>query len=197
MEPAGSSRESTAPSRSDTDRSQKERIEDLIKSLEGDRDIFGLIYGKVGDWHLAGDLEQETFLRVWFKRDQFDPTKDGRAWVKTIACNLTCDYLRSKNNGNQLELQSLCDGQSEPVDRNTIAPLDRLMEEELHAKFDRLVRQLDEDDRDLYQLRCKDMPFKEIAERTGRTEAAVRAAYVRLCECLHSALTRRDSDGTS
>ena len=47
-----------------------------------------------GDWGLADDLAQETFLLAWERMDQFDPRASFRAWLFGIAYRLCLAALR-------------------------------------------------------------------------------------------------------
>ena len=67
-------------------------------------DIYGR-YGSVAytvilrivcNHHTAEDLVQETFLKVWTRRDQYDPARGSlRCWVAVIARNNAIDYIKS------------------------------------------------------------------------------------------------------
>src|SRR5574338_65610 len=74
----------------------------------GDRDAFGdlvvryerrlirVIMRFVPDQELARDLAQETFLRVYERLDQFDPSRRFGPWLFRIGVNLALDYLRKR-----------------------------------------------------------------------------------------------------
>ncbi|MBI3865973.1 MAG: sigma-70 family RNA polymerase sigma factor [Planctomycetia bacterium] len=50
----------------------------------------------VQDRELTRDLTQETFLRVYERLDQFDPSRRFGPWLFRIGVNLTLDYLRKR-----------------------------------------------------------------------------------------------------
>ena len=59
---------------------------------------YSLVLRLVGDHHVAEDLVQETFLRVWTRIHLYSPDRGAlRAWVGAIARNLALDHLRSCN----------------------------------------------------------------------------------------------------
>lgn len=82
------------------------RLVELARS--GDRDAFGdlviryerrlirVLMRFVHEADLAEDLAQETFLRVWERLDQFDPSRRFGPWLFRIGVNLTMDYLRRR-----------------------------------------------------------------------------------------------------
>lgn len=50
----------------------------------------------VHDRELVRDLAQETFLRVYERIEQFDPSRRFGPWLFRIGVNLTLDYLRKR-----------------------------------------------------------------------------------------------------
>src|SRR5690606_5205118 len=78
------------------------------ETKQGNRDAFGILVERyerrllrviqrlVHDRDLAEDLAQETFLRVYRRWDQFDPSRRFSPWLFRIAVNLTLDFLRRR-----------------------------------------------------------------------------------------------------
>jgi RNA polymerase sigma-70 factor (ECF subfamily) len=74
----------------------------------GDHAAFGVLVNRyenrlmsvllrfVRDRELARDLAQETFLRVYERLDQFDPSRRFGPWLFRIGVNLALDYLRKR-----------------------------------------------------------------------------------------------------
>jgi len=52
------------------------------------------IYRKVNDSDLAEDILQETYLKAYENRDNYQERGKIKAWLKTIAGNLCRDYFR-------------------------------------------------------------------------------------------------------
>ena len=59
-----------------------------------DKLIFSICYKLTGDYFMAEDLMQETFLTAYQKYDSFDGANE-KAWLCRIATNKSIDYLRS------------------------------------------------------------------------------------------------------
>ena len=56
--------------------------------------VFGLLYRLTGSRDAAEDLMQETFLRVWTHRQDYDFSYCLSTWIYTIALNLAKNELR-------------------------------------------------------------------------------------------------------
>jgi RNA polymerase sigma factor (sigma-70 family) len=64
------------------------------------RRVFGLALTIVGDSHIAEDVAQETFLRVWRHATAYDARRGRVAvWVLAIARNLAIDAVRLNGRG--------------------------------------------------------------------------------------------------
>src|SRR5690606_1712768 len=67
---------------------------ELVKRYE--RRLVHVINRFTPDQEVARDLAQETFLRVFERLDQFDPSRRFGPWLFRIGVNLTLDYLRRR-----------------------------------------------------------------------------------------------------
>jgi RNA polymerase sigma-70 factor (ECF subfamily) len=68
----------------------------------------GVIYRMVDEQHLAEDILQEAFIKIWNNFTQYDSSK-GRlfTWMINITRNLTIDTLRSKGYKKQQKISQL------------------------------------------------------------------------------------------
>jgi RNA polymerase sigma-70 factor (ECF subfamily) len=69
-------------------------FEPLVRRYENR--LMGVLMRFVRDRELARDLAQETFLRVYERLDQFDPSRRFGPWLFRIGVNLCLDYLRKR-----------------------------------------------------------------------------------------------------
>lgn len=94
----------------------------LQASAAGDKEAFGLVvqryqslicaltYSATGDVATSEDLAQETFIRAWKKLRQLESPGKFRAWLCTIARNLTHTAARRRSVASPLE-----DAQTQPA----------------------------------------------------------------------------------
>jgi RNA polymerase sigma factor (sigma-70 family) len=59
--------------------------------------VYGYLVRRTRDREIAADLYQETFLRVFRARDQFQPGRAFRPWLFGIAANTARDRVRREN----------------------------------------------------------------------------------------------------
>ncbi|MBU9710742.1 RNA polymerase sigma factor [Evansella tamaricis] len=58
--------------------------------------VYSYIFLMVGKKETAEDLTQETFVKMFRKRNQFDGDSKFSTWLISIARNTTIDYLRKQ-----------------------------------------------------------------------------------------------------
>jgi RNA polymerase sigma-70 factor (ECF subfamily) len=146
----------------------KASIEVLINRHR--KKIYTYIVLVVKDQHLAEDVFQETFIKVFKSLREGRYRDNGRfiSWVIRIAHNLMIDHFRKEK-----QLNTISNDSYENDLFNSKKFADKTVEEEI--VFDqiskdvrRLVHELPDEQREVVILRhyC-DMSFKEIAEQTG------------------------------
>ena len=69
--------------------------------------LFNFIYRYVLNEQDARDLLQETFIRAYFKRHQFQPRAKVSTWLYRIALNLCRDHARSRSTKDGKSTESL------------------------------------------------------------------------------------------
>lgn len=84
-------------------------LERIIKDNE--TKIINLIYGMTGDYHIAQDLTQETFLKAFQSRQTFNGESKFSTWLYRIAVNTTIDYqrktcVRKENSTEEIEVNT-------------------------------------------------------------------------------------------
>ena len=115
----------------------------------------------------AEDIVQETMIRVWNKRDEWDELESVEAYCLTVARNLAIDRSEKK------------DSQAEQTP-DASSPYDRLVNKERLKLVHRLVGELPEKQRLIMQLRdVEGKSYKEIAAALRLTEEQVKVNLFR------------------
>ena len=153
----------------------------IQRTLSGDEAAFGilvqkhqksvhaLVWRKIGDFHYAEEITQDTFLQVYRKLPTLkDPHKfDG--WLYVIANRLCIDWVRKKN----LTTQSLEDTPVEEIEnasytRHVTEQRQTEIYQQRHAIVKKLLTKLPESERTIITLfYLGEMTAKEISKFLG------------------------------
>lgn len=119
----------------------------------------------------AEDITQETLIRLWQHRDEWDQIQSLEAYALTICRRLSLDHTK----GERIEVRG------DRNDMETLAPADdRRPDEQLDQRqrvaiVHRLIDQLPETQRTIMLLRdIEGYRYDEIAQATGLTETQVK-----------------------
>ncbi|HAR36434.1 MAG TPA: hypothetical protein DCR87_05960 [Acidobacteria bacterium] len=69
--------------------------------------IVNFLYQVTGDYQLAVDLSQETFLRVYFKAKKYRPIAPVSAWIYSIAANLARTEKKKRSRHPSVPLEEI------------------------------------------------------------------------------------------
>ena len=117
------------------------------------------------------DVVQETMMKVWSRRDQWERLDSMKAFCLTICRNLSLDKARRMDN----QTQSL-DAAVDPADHShTANPEEQAVQRDRVLLVRQLISQLPEKQRSCMQLRdIEGMSYKDIAEVLGINEQQVK-----------------------
>lgn len=100
-----------------TPTSHNQSDEELIRDFQNGRiEAFNLLVGRykdqlinfvyryLGDYDQADDVVQETFIRVYYKKNTYRPIAKFSTWIYTIATNLAKTQLRNRKRHGVLSL---------------------------------------------------------------------------------------------
>ena len=122
----------------------------------------------------AEDIVQETMIRVWNKRNEWNELESVEAYCLTVARNLAIDRSEKKDSQTvelTTEVEQTPDASS---------PYDRLVNKERLKLVHRLVGELPEKQRLIMQLRdVEGKSYKEIAAALRLTEEQVKVNLFR------------------
>ncbi len=157
-----------------------ERFDALVDRYK--RPLIRFFALRLGDNHVAEDLSQEVFLRVFRSagRHGFSGRGAASTWIFTIASNCATDYLRSRRR-RPLQLAG------SPHDRDPFGPLEPasgespqedLARAEAERRLADVVGELDDDLREIVSLRF--YGAMSIAEAAGIIGCPVSTAKSRM-----------------
>jgi len=130
--------------------------------------IRGFLYYKCGDIDLADDLVQETFIKVWNKRDDIDK-KTVKSFLYTIANNLLMNHYNHEKVVREHQKGSMGSESS-----NESSPQFMMEEKEFENKLNEAIAQLPSDCREVFLMnRIEKLKYKEIAERLDLSVKAI------------------------
>lgn len=150
-------------------RGNKQAFGELVMRYE--RRLIRVILQFVKNQEQAEDLAQETFLKVYERLDQFDPSRRFGPWLFRIGVNQTLDYIRRrKRRGWWLLFTDR--GTEKPLDPATSDPRQQL---DLQQEVEAVLEQIPENYRIVLTLRdLQNFSTSEIATMLGRKEATIR-----------------------
>jgi len=118
--------------------------------------------------HLAEDLCQETFVRLWENKQHLDPERSLTAYVRKIAHNLLVDMVRKQT------LQKVYDHQyqiAKPSIDSVSIQMDR---KEFQVHLEQALQLLPKEKQKIYRLSREELlSYKEIAKLENTTPKAI------------------------
>ena len=122
----------------------------------------------------AEDIVQETLIKVWKKREEWDSLESIEAYCLTVAKNLAID-MRDKMVSQTEELTPVND-QAQDDDN----PYEKLVQKERLMLVNSLIEALPDKQRQIMQLRdIEEKSYQEIAETLDITEDQVKVNLFR------------------
>ena len=130
----------------------------------------------------AEDVVQETMIKVWKRRDQWNEVESIEAFCLTICRNLSVDKMRKMENQNI----SLEEADDEAPDHSYSSnPEEQAMQQDRIELIRRLIDQLPEKQRSVMQLRdFEGKSYKEIATIMNISEEQVKVNIFRARQSL-------------
>lgn len=121
---------------------------------------------------LAKDIVQETFVKVWIRREQIDPDMSFRSFLFTMAKNQLLNEFRRQANG-LLFLEDIVFNESGEEGETYIER--KLSFEEFNHRLELAKQKLSPRQRELFELNKEQgLSIGEIAAKTSVTEQSIR-----------------------
>jgi hypothetical protein len=139
----------------------------------------------------AEDIVQDTLIKVWDRRFEWESIDSIEAFSLTVCRNLSLDRLRKKENSNDsLEDVNI----AEPVASSN--PQDRMIQEDRVSLVRQIIDSLPEKQRSCMQLRdFEGKSYKEIAQVLGITEEQVKVNIFRARQMVKQKYLKLDNYG--
>ena len=156
--------------------------------------LFNFIYRFVGNEHIAEDLTQEVFLRVYRAAAGYRPRSKFQTWIYTIARNISLNELRHHKK-TPLSLDEPFSSEDGPVERQledtrTPRPDEQMLRRETVAAVRAAIDSLPANQRMAVILRRYDQfSYEEIAQTMRLSVKAVKSLLSRAKENLKNKLT--------
>ena len=157
--------------------------------------VHAYFVGRVADPELAADLLQETFLRVWRRLTEVGPLAGDqqRAWIFTVARNLTIDSYRARA-ARQTAEAALRD-QAATQETTVPGPHRQAELAEQVARLDAAVGDLPEEQRVILSMATAGgLTSREIGEALGEPPGTVRYRLSQARKQLAAALDLEEDD---
>ena len=152
---------------------------ELVKKYQ--KQVHTLIWRKIGDFHIAEELTQDTFLKAYQRLATLKKPQSFVSWLYVIAANDCSTWLRKK----RLRTQSLEDTSGAQLEKATysgyvIAENERIAAEAQRDAVKKLLAKLQESDRTVITLfYFAEMTCKEISEFLGVSANTIKSRLSR------------------
>jgi RNA polymerase sigma-70 factor (ECF subfamily) len=153
------------------------------------REIWAIAYARWLDSHLALDIMQETFLRLWRQWEAGETIENPRAWLLRVARNLAEDMAKSAFRRHGTHSMEVLNG----VVTQQPSPVERFERSEQSAQLRRLLQELSPADREILTLRYAwDYDTHRIAEYLNIAVAAVHMRLTRARQRLAALVKQKE-----
>ena len=138
----------------------KAKISDL--ALQHGRLVFHCAYRLLSDTHLAEDVTQDVFIKLFKKSlKSMNEVKNWPAYLKSMAVTTAIDYLRRNKRLAEDDMESVPENESD----TSRHPLNQVLRDRDLILFKQALLQLTEQDAHIYCLRhVEGYSYQEIAE---------------------------------
>ena len=142
--------------------------------------IYGYVRRLLREDHLAEDVTQDIFMHIHRSLPSYDPQRQLRPWVFTIATNKVRDFWRSRRHKDTLRELGVEDEEGAFVASSQRGPVELLEAGEISVIVGQAIEALPSGMRQTLMLRYfEGLSFADIGEIIQRNETAVRKRYSR------------------
>ena len=150
---------------------EEEQFAELLETYH-DR-VYALIRRIVIDHDDAADVLQDTFIKVWEKRDTFRGESNLYTWIYKIATNQCLEFIRKKKRRNFLSLDTYEEKLASKLESDSYFDGN-----EYQCIFQKAILTLPEKQRIVFQLKYFDeMKYEEMSAVLDTSVGALKASY--------------------
>ena len=135
----------------------------------------------VNDYHMAEDLVQECFAKIYFMRNRYKPTFTFKTFLFTVIRNQSIDYIRKQKKLATIDWDESCNDRSVQHVEETL--IDDEEKKDLYLQISNLK---EEQKQLLYLYAIEELSYKEIARITGQSVGQVKIKLFRCRQKLKS-----------
>jgi len=141
----------------------------------------------------AEDVVQDTMIKVWNRREQWDQIDSIEAFCLTICRNLSVDRMRKMSSQSQSLDDEMVDAPDNSYSSN---PEEQAMQQDRISLIRRLINSLPEKQRSVMQLRdFEGKSYKEIAAVMAISEEQVKISIYRARQAIRQKYLETDKYG--
>jgi RNA polymerase sigma-70 factor (ECF subfamily) len=143
--------------------------------------LINFLFRYLGDGADAEEVFQEAFIRVYTKRERFDPSRKFKTWLYTIALNLARTKLKRKRSAPLVAREENSGGSQDKIVLEGEAPEEYSPERnqetrELGEMVRAAVASLPQKQREVFMLfQYQDLNYAEIASVLGRPVGTIKS----------------------
>jgi RNA polymerase sigma-70 factor (ECF subfamily) len=147
------------------------------------------LYSLVQDWHLAEELTEDTFVRLFTKKPKDRKKSTFKTWLYTIGRNLAISHYR------KVKHQAVRPVEQELCDREGQSPEEELIREEEKRNLYRAIGNLKTSHRQvLYLVYLEGMDCREASRIMGKTHHGTQVLLSRAREALKNILKNEEDE---
>ena len=158
------------------------------------KDLFQFCLQRTGNNSDAGDILQETFIKVFLNLDKYDPRYPFAHWLHTIARNTFIDFTRKRRETVLSIDNPVGSGPGLNPPATTANPEESLMQRQTGRELDRMLDRMAPRYKQMITLRfIQDYSYEEIAEKLGMPLGTVKTQIHRAREKFYQLICHSDS----
>lgn len=148
--------------------------------------LFAYLVSLVGDFHEANDILQETNLVLCRRADEYEQARDFGALARRVAYLQTLAFLRDRKRDRHRFFSE------ELLHQLAEQPQPEVAEDQHRIAMRLCLAELRENHRELIAERYgSDRSIKELAQRRGQSESAIKMALARIRQSLLQCIEHR------